>query len=1099
MKLKKVFLFFGFLFSPLCLIEIDAQTSATLTGRVTDEQRSAVSGATVQAVNLATNNTISATTNEDGLYVFSGLQPGNYRLRVQQTGFQTTIKENVVLNVTARVTEDFTLKVGEVSASVTVESGPTLIERDSPTVSTVVTREFVENIPLNGRSFQSLLELTPGVVLTPSGAANPGQFSVNGQRTNSNYFTLDGVSANAGTTPIATSSQQAAGSLPNTTVLGGFNNLASVDELQEFRVQTSVYAPEFGRSPGAQVSLLSRSGTNRLNGSVFDYVRNEKFDANSFFNNRGNIPRGKLRQNDFGFTIGGPVYFLRPGEGTPFFYNGKDRTFFFVSYEGLRLRQPVFRDASVPSQLARDRAAALGLTEVSRYLAAFPLPNRPTSPFIVSDLYAGFAQTISNPVSLDSIGVRIDHNFTPKLNIFGRFKYTPSSIDSAITNFPNQTNFFKMNTKLFTFGTTYAASSKLALEARANYTDDSGDFLFTGQELNGGIVPNIAELIPGFVSGDNLSVSVFFGSLANLTRGRSFGNGQRQLNLVGSATVLTGDHQIKFGIDYRRLKPKVNARSYSFTYNFGTLAQVLDLAAGSTTRGTANVNVQALAPVGEFVFENYSAFAQDTWRVSPRMTFTYGVRYDINEPPSSSGPLPYAINGLDNPLTATLAPQGTKSFETTYTNFAPRVGLAYTIDRDGGFVVRGGFGVFYDLATGQATRGYASFPFSITTAAVRVPFVPGSPAVLVALQPAAFNTNPPYTSEFFVYGRDIKLPYTLQYNVSVEKSLGARQSISVTYVGSKGHRLLFTELLRNTFADAVLGIPANQVLNPIFNSASAFASVSVTSNRGESDYNALQVQFERRLSRGLQVISSYTFAKSNDNISSEIGASPGLFRVNPDIEYGPSDFDVRHTFTAAVTYRIPSPFKNGFAKKAFGGFAFDLITRARSASPYSATVNYTTANFTTFVNRPDINTSVPLYLEDANLPGGRRVNPAALSAAPVTRQGTLGRNALRAFPLFQTDVALRREFKLTDRVRLQLRGEAFNVFNQANFGLASGSQTFGTRNSTGFNQNPSFGTSTVTLADQLSGFSGGGSTPGFNQLYSVGGPRSMQFAAKVIF
>lgn len=1092
MKLKKVILFLALLFSPFAISKVDAQASATLTGRVTDEQRAAVAGATVQAVNIATNNTLTTNTNSDGFYIFTELQPGKYRVQVQQTGFQTTVKESVTLNVTARVTEDFTLKIGEISATVTVEGGPALIERDSPTVSTVVTREFVENIPLNGRSFQSLLELTPGVVLTPSSATNPGQFSVNGQRTNSNYFTLDGVSANSGTTPIATSSQQAAGSLPSTTVLGGFNNLASVDELQEFRVQTSVFAPEFGRTPGAQVSLLSRSGTNRLTGSVFNYIRNDKFDANTFFNNRSNIPRGKLRQNDFGFTVGGPIFLPRPGEGTPYFYDGRDKTFFFVSYEGLRLRQPVFRSANVPSQLARDRAVALGLTDVSTLLAAFPLSN--AAPTTADPLIGRFEQSLSNPITVDSLGIRIDHNITPKLNIFGRYKYTPSSSDQAATVFPNQTNFYKINTKLFTFGATYAASAKLAFDIRGNYTDDTADYLFTGQEFGGAILPDLSALLPSFVGEENASVSLQFGSLTNQTRGRSFGNGQRQLNLVGSTTIIAGNHQIKLGGDYRRLMPKVVARSYGFTYNFGTLAAVLDTAANSITRGTALVSVQALAPAGQFLFENYSAFAQDSWRATPKLTLTYGVRWDVNTPPSSDGPLPYAINGLDNLLTATLAPAGTKAFEPTYNNFAPRVGLAYTIDREGGFVVRGGFGVFNDMATGQATRGYTSFPFSSVTPPVRVPFIPGSTALNNALQPAPFNTNAPYASEFYVYERDIQLPYTLQYNVSVEKSLGSRQSVSVTYVGSRGRRLLFTEALRNSIAQTlpVLPIPAKQFLNPIFGTS----NVNITDNRGRSDYNALQVQFERRLSRGLQALASYTYGKSRDNISSEIASSAGVFRVNPDVEYGPSDFDIRHAFTAAVTYQIPSIFKEGIGRSIFGGFAFDFITRARSAPPYNAFLSY--ANQTagvSFTTRPDLNTGVALYLDDPSVPGGRRINPAAFSIAPVTRQGTLGRNALRAFPLYQSDVALRREFRLTERVRLQLRAEAFNVFNQVNF--AADSSTYITINQAFPNGNPNltFGQANTILANQLSGTAG----TGFNSLYSVGGARSLQFAAKILF
>jgi hypothetical protein len=1091
---KKAVWLYGFLFTAILAIPATAQTTATLAGRVTDERRAAVSGAVVEAVNRATNATLTAATNDDGRYIFAELQPGVYRVSARLAGFQTTVKEDVTLNVAARAAQDFTLRVGEVSATVTVEDSPTLVERDSATVSTVVTRELVENIPLNGRSFQSLLELTPGVVLAPSSATSPGQFSVNGQRTNSNYFTVDGVSANAGTTPIATSSQQAAGTLPNTTVLGGFNNLASVDELQEFRVQTSVFAPEYGRTAGAQVQLLTRSGGNRLTGSVFNYVRNDAFDANSFFKNRSGIPRGELRQNNFGFTFGGPVFLPRFGEGTPFFYDGRDKTFFFVSYEGLRLRQPVFRSANVPSLRARDRAAELGLTEISRLLAGFPLPN--ATPTTNDPLIGRFEQSISNPVKVNSVGVRIDQKITSKFSVLGRYKHTSSSIDSATTAFPNQTNFFSVKTRFLTLGATYAASSKLAFDLRGNYTDDAGDFLFTGQETGGAVLSNLSALTPAFAAEGNVSVSVQFGNLINQTRGRSFGNGQRQLNLIGSATFLTGNHQIKFGADYRRLRPKVNARSFGFTYNFGSLTEAIEAAA---TRGTVRVQTQALAPVGQFEFENYSAFAQDTWRATPRLTLTYGLRYDLNLPPTSNGALPFAINGLDNPLTATLAPQGTRAFEPTYNNFAPRVGAAYALDQNGGFVIRGGFGVFYDLATGQATRGYASFPFNSVTPLVRVPFVPGSVAINTALQPAPFNTNPPYASEFFVYAPDISLPYTLQYNAAIEKSIGERQSVSLTYVGSRGRGLLFTELLRNTPADAALGIPANQVLNPIFGTGNSFSNVSVTSNRGRSDYNALQLQFKRRLSRGFQAIASYTFAKSNDNISSEIAASPALFRVNPETEYAPSDFDIRHTFTASFTYRIPSPFKEGFGKAVLGGFAFDLITRARSAPPFNAFIGYRTAGFTTFINRPDVDSSAALYLDDATLPGGRRVNPAALVNAPVNRQGNLGRNALRAFPLYQTDIALRREFNLVNTIRLQLRAEAFNVFNRANFAIDGNNQIVRTVTPTGTIQNLNFGQSTVILSDQLSGFTGGGSTPGFNQLYTVGGARSMQFAAKIIF
>ncbi|MBA2378797.1 MAG: carboxypeptidase regulatory-like domain-containing protein [Blastocatellia bacterium] len=327
---------------------VHAQSASIVTGRIIDAQRAPVTGAAVTITNAATNASQTATSNADGVFVFPQLSPATYRIEVSAVGFQLASQNNVIVSVAGTTTQNFQLEVAGPDEVITIAGQPDIIERDSGVVGTVIDRNFVENLPLNGRSFQTLIELTPGVVLTPAQVTSPGQFSVNGQRTNSNYFMLDGVGANSGTTPIATSSQQAAGTLPNTTVVGGFNNLASVDELQEFRVLTSSFAPEFGRTPGGQIALVTRSGTNRYSGSVYNYLRNEIFDANTFFNNRAGIPRGKLRQNNFGFTFAGPLPFLNFGEGGPFFSSGRDRTFFssgrdrtffFLSYEGSRVRR----------------------------------------------------------------------------------------------------------------------------------------------------------------------------------------------------------------------------------------------------------------------------------------------------------------------------------------------------------------------------------------------------------------------------------------------------------------------------------------------------------------------------------------------------------------------------------------------------------------------------------------------------------------------------------------------------------------------------------------------------------------------------------------
>ena len=310
-----------------------AQSSmATLSGTVEDQRGAIVAGANVALVNVAQGSQRLTTSNNEGRFVFPSLPPGQYSLTATRQGFAPVEVKNVTLNVNDQVTLRITLTVGEISQSVEVLEGASLID-ESAGVATVVDRQFVANLPLNGRSFQSLMTLAPGVVQTRAGSNDLGQFSVNGQRADTNYFTVDGVSANTAMSGSSNQGQTLPGALPSLTVFGGTNNLVSVDALEEFKVLTSSYAAEFGRSPGAQVSIVTRSGTNDFHGSVFDYVRNDLFDANDWFTNRSRLAKPPLRQNDFGGVFHGPILLPRFGEGgrQPW-YNGRNRSFFFFSY-----------------------------------------------------------------------------------------------------------------------------------------------------------------------------------------------------------------------------------------------------------------------------------------------------------------------------------------------------------------------------------------------------------------------------------------------------------------------------------------------------------------------------------------------------------------------------------------------------------------------------------------------------------------------------------------------------------------------------------------------------------------------------------------------
>src|SRR5579871_1251823 len=321
-----------------------AQT-AEISGLVSDSSGLPVPKAVVGIQSSVTGISRRVLSNERGLYSLPALPAGSYDLTIEATGFKSLHQTGIILEVDQRATLNFTLSVGNRSESVAVEGTAPLVNASDSSVSTVIGNRFVENLPLNGRSFSSLIDLAPGVVLTPSNFYEQGQFSVNGQRPDANYFMVDGVSANLGTAGFGSNlGQGGAGQLPATSAFGGTSNLVPLDALQEFRIETSTFAPEYGRTPGAQISVVTKSGTNTFHGTAFEYFRNDKLDANDWFANRNSLARPELRQNDFGGVLGGPIR--------------KDKLFFFGSYEGIRVRQPHVANTYVPTLALRQNAPA---------------------------------------------------------------------------------------------------------------------------------------------------------------------------------------------------------------------------------------------------------------------------------------------------------------------------------------------------------------------------------------------------------------------------------------------------------------------------------------------------------------------------------------------------------------------------------------------------------------------------------------------------------------------------------------------------------------------------------------------------------------------
>lgn len=1041
-----------------------AQSStATLRGTVEDQNGAVVAGVSIALVNKDQQTQRLTTTDAAGGFIFVLLPAGKYSLTATREGFAPVEIKDFTVNVADQVSLKVSLTVGQITQSVEIVDGASLVNQ-SQAVATIINRQFVENLPLNGKSFHSLIGLTPGTVGTKTNFQSQGQFSVNGQRPNANYFTVDGVSANIGVGAGSDLTAAGGGSLPGTSSFGGTNNLVSLEALQEFKIQTSSYAAEFGRMPGGQVQIMTRSGGNDFHGVLFEYFRNDAVDANDWFNNAIGRRKAALRQNDFGGTFGGPVLLPRFGEGgrQPG-YDGHNRTFFFFSYEGLRLRLP--QTASllvVPTLAARNNAPA----SFRPFLNAYPVPNG-------RDLGGGFAEfnaSYSDPTALDATSVRVDHTFGPRLSLFGRYNYAPSESSQRLRALSTvQTT--ALRTETATVGSTQSFTTNIVNELLVNWSRNKAGIVLEIDDFMGAVPVPESLLFPSFAPKEN---SFFAFSLSgpratSFAVGRNADNKQRQINVVDNLSATQDAHQLKFGFDFRRLTPVFAPAKYTLQPSFGSTA----LSTGITSSLFVGTNGDERSPL----FKNFSVYGQDTWRITKRLTLTYGVRWEINPPPVVEGPnQPAVFTGLDSPATLKLAPAGTPLWQTTYNNFAPRTGIAYQLSRRQGreLMLRGGFGVFYDLGTGLSTNAFSSaFPFTALRNVGSVAFPVVNPA---SVAPPSLSNNLPATAKVYLFDPELKLPYTYQWNFAVDQSLGASQVVSASYVAAVGRRLLRSEQFRAP-------------------NANFMREVIITRNTATSDYHALQAQFRRRLSKGLQALASYTWSHSIDIASSDASnAAPvGVIDVNRD--RGSSDFDVRHSLTGAVTYNFPKPNIGFVGNGILRDWSIDAIFTARTATPVNVVTGTDPFSIGTPILRPNLTDGIPIYLDDASAPGGRRFNNTIDPARPGCKgpfcppagkqQGSLGRNVLRGFPVHQIDFALHRQFNLGERLRLQFKGEAFNLFNHPNFADPSGDLS-----------SIAFGRSTLMLGR---GLGAGTADGGFNPLYQVGGPRSLQFGLRLLF
>ncbi|MFN7919479.1 MAG: TonB-dependent receptor [Bryobacteraceae bacterium] len=983
------------------------QQATHLSGFVQDSSDAGIPEAVVTVTNEDTGFKRIVKTGSDGGYTVASLQPGTYKIAVRKEGFRSAMRFGLKLDIAIPARLDFTLPVGSLHETITVDSTMPSIQSDDASVGTLVTRDWIEHAPLNGRGLLSLLELAPGTVITPATRGEAGQFTSNGQRANSHYFTVDGVSVNSGVIAGGQPAQSTAGALPGMTAFGSFHNLVPLEALEEFRVQTSTLVPEFGRLPGANVALHTRSGTNDFHGSIFEYLRNERFDANDFFANRYSLPRAKERMQDYGAAVGGPLI--------------RNHTFFFASYEQLRLRQPFTWRSPVPTLEARAGAADW----VRPLLQLFPEPNGPA-------LGGGTAEWVgqsNRPSRADVASLRLDQQLGSRFRMFARLNQSPSWNEFGAA----QLNRLSLRSRTVTAGGTATFSRWLLTEFRAGHSQTRAFSSWTQTRAEGLPECSVAALGSAFHPVGRCDTFYRFsvGGLGQLVSGTESPIGQQQWNALGTVTATTSSHQIRAGFDWRQLKPTRLRRVTNLDVMADSLEDLVE-------RRNLWIASTELPPIDTLLRE-WSAFAQDTWRATHRLTLTYGVRWEFTPP----------VRGLVQPA-GPFRPAVVQDLWThQYRNIAPRVGGAFRLRSNGRTVLRGGYGLYFDSSLGIAADIVNGVPSSMWQVGNPIPE----------------SSGPGRTLLFNAFDPNLSLPRVRQWNASIEHGFGDRNVVTFGYVGSSGLQLLRREIGGDENANLV--------------------RTALATNNGFSSYYGIQAQYRGAIGATVRTMLAYSWSRSMDSGSLDSGLYWVGSGLSAQRDRARSDFDVRQSANAMVSWEPKRDFGPGL-RPFTRNWAIDTIARIRSGFPVNV-LSAERAMGVSFANvfRPDRVAGAPLWINDANTPGGRMLNRAAFAQPVGLQQGNLGRNALPGFGMGQIDLALRRNFALRERVGLEFRGEVFNLTNHANLG-----------DPVRFLASPLFGQSASMLNVML-----GTGTPGsgLSPMLQVGGPRSVQATVRLRF
>jgi hypothetical protein len=756
-------------------------------------------------------------------------------------------------------------------------------------------------------------------------------------------------------------------------------------------------------------------------------------DANDWFANQARKPRAAEHHNDFGGFLGGPIL--------------AGKTFFFLSYEGARLALPQTEIIQVPSAYSRSIAPV----QAAPFLDAFPQPDdRAVTPGVYTGVFTG---NFSNHATLDATSLRLDHTFSDRLSIFGRYNYAPSQT-KARSDSLSEIATSMVNTQTFTVGLNMTLSDRTSNMLRGNYSTQSASTTYSMDSFGGATPFNATLLLGTLAPSTNEAVFISF-DLPSFAFGAAADNRTRQFNIVDSLAISWGSHLIKLGGDYSALVLDEHPAEHG-------VDALVDSVQAFVSPGTAGqvLLVTGLEKPSRVLSQAFSLYGQDTWKVTQKLTLTYGVRWELVPAPAPLGSTMLASWIHTNNLSQiALAPSGTPLWSTRYTNFAPRVGVAYNLSGKGDLVLRAGGGVFYDLGMGQSAILGSQFPNTS---------VAFSPSVLLPIQsptpylPAPVTLQPPFPSGVYAFAHDLELPRSYQWNAALEKSFRGRQAFSATYVGQRGANFLRQIAL----------------YQPNTNFA---GSVLLDRNDAQSNYHALQLQYRMPVSEWLHALFNYTWSHSLDNASNDVIVGLSNTEISGLSDYASSDFDVRHSLSGAVTISIPRVAKSGITSFLTENWSIDAVIVARSGFPFNEIVRSTSPDPGGYASsRPDRVPGQPSWIANSSAGGGKSLNPQAFSIPSTTRQGTEGRNDIPGFGLTQVDASIARRFPITDRIAIQFRADAFNVLNHPNFTNPPAQPEAG----------PTYLMSQQMLNQGLGGL---------NPLFQEGGPRSLQLSLKVLF